>query len=51
MTVMRKPTASPPLAVQMTGLAPSGKNDPDAGLHVMVPQVSPLGGAPSVRCS
>ncbi len=51
MTVIRKPTAFPPLAVQMTGVPPSGKKDPDAGLHEMVPQVSPMRGHASARCS
>ena len=44
MTVILKPTAFPPVAVQMTGVAPSGKKDPDAGLHETVPQVSPIAG-------
>jgi hypothetical protein len=43
-TVILKPTAAPPLAVQLIAVGPSAKKDPDGGLQVTVPQVLPIAG-------
>lgn len=38
-TVTKKSQLAPSALLMVTGVVPSGKNDPDAGLEVIVPQV------------
>ena len=45
MTVAEKEQVSPEVVVHWTAVWPTGKNDPEAGLHVTVPQLPMAVGA------
>ena len=45
LTVTLKEQVGPAFAVQVTGVVPFAKNDPDTGTHVTIPQVPSVDGA------